>query len=1238
MKRFSIVGIGASAGGLEAFTQLLENLPTDSGLGFVLVQHLDPTHESALTALLSKATKMPVVEAVDGAAVEPNHVYIIPPNSNIRIKKGVIRLLPRQKSGARHEVDTFFQSLAEDQNEYSIGIILSGTASDGTFGLEAIKAEGGITFAQDESAKYDGMPRSAIEAGCVDFVLSPKAIAAELRRISSHPLPGFAGEKGRGAAKPAKRPGTAKAKANDPFEQILLLLRNHTSVDFSLYKPGTLQRRVNRRLILLKMKTVEAYLVRLRTDPQERDALYQDVLISVTGFFRNPDAFEALKRVSFPQIFKARKLDDPVRVWVPGCSTGQEAYSLAMALLEFMGDNIKIPLQIYATDLNDTVLQKARAGLYAKSVVQDVSSERLRRFFVQEEDAYRVVKSVRDLCVFANHNAIAHPPFSRIDLLSCRNLLIYIDPEVQKKAIASFHYALKPNGTLFLGASETLASFSDLFSPVDKKHRIYLKLPGPTRPMKLPFPILRQQADKPSPMIPAMQEVRGFDVQREADRITLAKYSPPGVLINAGMEILQFRGQTSPYLQPPQGHATFHLLKMARESILLPLRAVVNKAKKNNRRARTEVAHIDQSGRAHKVHIEVLPLKNSKERCFLIFFESGSRRGAKVQPAVGESESPPSLRTASSRTDSSEVSRLKEELAETRDYLQSIQEQYEAANEELQASGEEVQSGNEELQSINEELQTSKEELESTNEELTTVNDEMSNRNVELTKVTGDLNNLHMSVDMAILLLDRDLRIERFTPQAKKIFNLMPSDMGRPFSAVKSTLDFPDLEKFVLEVIAKLVPQERELRDFSGRWYSFRARPYLTLDNKVDGAVVTIVDITDLKGALQKAEAIAETVPPLLVLDSDLRVRMANRSFCDTFHVSRTETEGRLIYELGSGQWDIPMLRTLLKEILPRDKVVANFEVEHDFEGIGIRAMLLNGRMLDLGDAGKTILLSILDVTRNKAVTEIEAHSAELERRVGLRTAEMTASNNELEAFCYSVAHDLRTPLRGIEGFSRILLKSYADKLDARGKEYFERIRSATYHMSHLIDSLLDLAHLTRAEMKREEIDLSEQVRMITQELKTHEPLRAVEFVIAPDVKTIGDSRFLQIALTNIIHNAWKFTSKHPSARIEFGVMLEDGEPVYFIRDDGAGFDMAYADKLFTTFQRLHTAEEFPGTGIGLTIAQRIIQKHGGRIWAEGSVERGATFFFSLSRAEKPQPRTPTHARRKLPKRAPDKM
>ncbi|HZZ57448.1 MAG TPA: chemotaxis protein CheB [Opitutaceae bacterium] len=757
-----IVGVGASAGGLEAFTQLLKRLPPDTGFGFVLVQHLDPQHESALAQLLTPATRMPVCEVTDNLRVKANHVYIIPPNASLGIARGVLKLQPRARTAlAARAIDNFFEALAKDQHERAIGVILSGNATDGTLGLEAIKAEGGLTFAQDGSARYDSMPRSAAAAGCVDRVLSPAGIASELARISRHPwLSPAAPDVGKPPRSRGRAPATAAGRShvfralaaelepdapqdrNGQYQRIVSLLSRHSGVDFSLYKSATIQRRIVRRAVLNQRNTLADYAAFLRANPGELDALYADALINVTSFFRNADAFAVLRDRVFAKLLRQRTVE-PVRAWVLGCSTGQEAYSIAMAYAEAAGKIRRArKLQMFATDLNEANLDKARHGFYARALVQDVSPARLRRFFVEEKGGYRVIKSLRESVVFARQNVIGDPPFSRLDLISCRNLMIYLEAGLQKRLFPAFHYALKPGGFLFLGASESIGNFGDLFFPVDKKRKIFAQKAAPLRAFYLP-PANRGRAPVPPPRAARMkgknyrrqEEVfrSGFDAEREADRLVLNRFAPAGVLVNADLQIVQFRGSTSAYLEPPTGKATFDLLRMARDGLMLPLRAAIGRAMKENKVARQEAVPLALGGKTRMVNLEVIPLRNLKETCYLVLFGESERRLPGEGPSPGPPKGAARLRfSAAGKDDTSRVAGLERDLAEARDYLHSVQEHSEAATEELQASNEEGQSANEELQSLNEELETSKEELESTNEELTTVNEEMVSRNAEL--------------------------------------------------------------------------------------------------------------------------------------------------------------------------------------------------------------------------------------------------------------------------------------------------------------------------------------------------------------------------------------------------------------------------------------------------------------------------------------------------------------------------
>ncbi len=1026
-----IVGLGASAGGLVAFTQLLKELPVDTGFGFVVVQHLDPLHQSALAQLLARATAMPVREAANNLRVLANHVYIIPPNASMGIVRGRLKLQPRTRNGmASRSIDVFFEALARDQQERAIGVILSGNASDGTIGLEAIKAEGGLTFAQDDSARYESMPRSAIAAGCVDAVLSPAQIAREVARIARHPYvagPAAVAANRRGAAASADPSAPAGRPEQDSYKKILLLLRNHTGVDFSYYKPTTIRRRMTRRAVLNHRESLANYAEFLRGNAREIEALYADTLISVTGFFRNADAFAVLKSKVLARLL-AQRGDAPLRVWVLGCSTGQEAYSIAMLFTEAAAKSHRPrKLQIFATDLSETNLNRARHGLYPKSVTLDVSPDRLRRFFVPEDGGYRVIKSLREQVVFARHNLISDPPFSRMDLITCRNVMIYLEPSLQQKVLPAFHYALKPEGYLFLGGSESVGGHTDLFAPVDKKQKIFSRKPATTLALQLPVRTEFGNGNgSGAARVPALtgrgpggptEDFRGeLNAEREADRVTVNQFAPPSVLINDDLQILQFRGPTGLYLEPPTGKARFDLLKMAREGLMLPLRTVINRARKEHQTARKESVPFKLDGRNRAVSLEVVPLKNLKERRYLVLFQDAEKRG----PGAPANVEIPRISPVTKREESSRIAALEQELAETRDYLQSIQEHQETANEELQAANEEGQSANEELQSLNEELETSKEELESTNEELTTVNEEMVSRNAELNRLNSDLTNLQTSTRLVIVLLGRDLTIRRFSAQAEKQFHLHAADLGRSIGGIRHNLDLPDLEALIAEVVADVRECEREVQDKDGRWYSLRVRPYLNLDNAVDGAVLVLVDITARKEAEHEivrardfAEAVIGTVrDPLLVLDAGLRIHEANEAFLDTFKATHEKLANRSLFELDGGRWDIPRLRTLLQDILPRDTSFDNFEVTLKTRNRGTRTVLLNARTLNQ-DSGhrEKILLGFQDITARKAVEEalrvaevqLASHAARLEGTVAKRTAQLTASNARLLASVQSI-------------------------------------------------------------------------------------------------------------------------------------------------------------------------------------------------------------------------------------------
>ncbi len=1237
LNQFPIVGVGASAGGLEVFTELLAKLPGDTGMGFVLVQHLDPAHSSALPEILGRATAMPVLPVTQDLRVSPNHVYVIPPNAILGISKGVLKLKPRSnQKGPHRSIDLFFESLAQDQGERAIGIVLSGTASDGTRGLESIKAEGGLTFAQDASAKYDSMPRSAIAAGCVDFVLSAAGMARELSRLARHPclldgqtaskrsvqsiLGHELGKKGalrRNRGSDSTRPGPREEEAS-VGRSLLLLLKKASGIDFSPYKPSTIQRRLRRRMLLSKQDSMEGYFQLLKDNPEELEALRSDMLINVTSFFRNAAAFEVLKARVFPKLVEQRKRDEPVRIWILGCSTGQEAYSIAMAFTEFCDQINHSPrLQIFATDLNEKLLEIARQGFYTRARVDELSRARLRRFFVEEDGGFRISKSLREVCVFARQDMLSDPPFSRMDLISCRNVLIYIEGALQKRILPNFHYALKPGGFLFLGASESVGAFTDLFEPIDKNQKIFFRKPGSRPSYHLPVTNERHGihraglAGKPeaAPDRPRLEN----SAQREADRITVNQFAPPSVLVSGDWEILQFRGRTSRYLHPPVGKASLNLLKMAREELLLPLRGVVNEARKQGHPVLRQRVGMVEGGAACSVNLRVIPLRNLREAYFLIFFEENESAAGKR--AVTDSK--PLETTVPSRPEeeSSRFRAVRRELAETPDFLQSIQEQYEAAHEELSTSNAEVQSANEELQSINEELETSKEELESTNEELTTVNEEMASRNVELARVNSDLFNLQSSAKLAIVLLGRDLTIRRFTPEAETEWGLMASDIGRPIAVLRHPLEIQNLELIVQEVIKSVREKGCEVRNRQGRHFFLRVKPYLTIDNKVDGVVLVLVDVTELKRteaeirtARTYAEAIIRTTrDPLIILRSDFRVNTASEAFYQWFATTREQTEGRSFFELENGAWKIPRLRSLLQDVARQNSFFKDFEFTHRFRHLGRRTLLLNARKLEHGDgSAPMILLTVEDITaRHQAEEQILATKAELESlnatldsRVRERTASLAQANLDLQNLSRHLtnAHEAERERIGRElhddiGQTLTALRLFTEQLVRNPNT--EALGEVMKLAQAAQEQARDLSRNLHPEI-RSDLGLRAALEWRFQEYERHTGIK-VSFACPKRSTARLDSkvgitayRIVQEALTNVARHA-KTSEVSVKLRFDHKVHLE-------IRDYGKGFKPT--DRVFLGASGLRGMREramlhggtfkiqsSPGKGTRITVA-----------------------------------------------------
>jgi PAS domain S-box-containing protein len=949
MAEFPIVGIGSSAGGLEALQKLFRAMPPESGLGFIVAAHLDPTQKSHLTELLSRCTKMPVVQIDKAIEVEPNHVYVIAPDQELTMRDGVVHTnRPTAPRGHRHPVDSFFRSLAEDQGARAIAIVLSGTGTNGSLGLRFIKAEGGIVLAQEpETAAFTGMPRSAIGTGVVDLVLAPEKMPEALLGLAGHLY--------------VREP--AKVVEGEPQEQLgtlLSIVRAQSRLDFTSYKKSTVLRRIHRRMGLHRIDKLGTYIERLRNDLDEIKALADDLMINVTGFFRDPEAWQILSDRVIAPLVRERPANSMIRVWAPACSTGEEVYSIAMLILEHAEAAKKsFDVKLFATDVAEGVLGPARAGMYPASIAQDVTPERLERWFTMEDDTYRIKKTLREMITFAPQNLLQDPPFSRLDLISCRNLLIYIEPEMQKRLLGLFHFALRQGGYLFLGSAESITGQENLFESVSKKWRIYRRL-GPTRHDIVDFPLVGPDEASagaeagPGPVRPQDRP----DAGELMDRELLEHYAPASALVDRHFRVQYLRGPIGEYLQPPRGEPSYNLVAMARQGLQTALRSTLRKAIDEGQEVRAD-GRVRRGGGLYPVRVVVNPLRldrDAEARLLVSFFERDSKSEASAPAPVEEVAA---------------ESELQAELEAAREDLRLTIEQMEASNEELKASNEEIRSINEELQASNEELETTKEELQSLNEELHTVNNQLQAKVGELEARTDDLHNLLNSSDVLTLFLDRNLCIRWFTPSMKALLELRSTDIGRPISHFAQRFSGGDLLEDTRNVLERLQPFDAEVVDDLGRWYIRHIIPYRTGHDRIEGVVVTFTEITERKHweqevqrAREFAESIVRTVrEPLLVLTPELEVRSANESFYRAFHVTREQTENRLVYELGNRQWDIPKLRRLLEEVLPTDKQFEDYEVEHEFEGVGRRTMLLNARQLD---SLQLILLAIEDVTERK--------------------------------------------------------------------------------------------------------------------------------------------------------------------------------------------------------------------------------------------------------------------------------
>ncbi len=1187
---FPVVGLGASAGGLDAARRLLTGLPPSTGMAFILIQHLDPTHASMMVDLLAGHTPMTVQQATNGMPLERDHVYLIPPGTYLSIRSGALRLSkPQERRGARLPFDFFLRSLAEEFGERAICVVLSGTGGDGSLGLKAVKEQGGLVIVQDPGeAEYDGMPRSAILTGAVDLVLPVAKIPKILAKY------------GRQLVHDGERTSPVlDDHSSDWLAEIVDLLRTKTSHDFSLYKPGTLLRRIERRTALAGVEDSGRYLDVLRQDSGELELLAKDLLINVTSFFRDGSAFELLAKEVIPDLVHRQPPDRPLRIWIAGCSTGEETYSLAMLFLEeIAAAKRNIKLQFFASDVDEDAVAVAREGRYPESIAAHVSPVRLARFFTQEDHSYRVAPELRGTVVFTAQDVLADPPFARLDLISCRNLLIYLRPEAQEKVLLLFHFALREGGVLMLGASETVGNLADRFKPISKKQRIYRQI-GRSRPGEVDFPIGPGGAARtlwPDRTGPAAAQ--GISVRDLTHRLLLETYAPASVLINRKHECLYYSGPTDRYLRVAAGEPSRELLAMAREGLRNKLRAAIQQATREHALAIATGAQVSDGGTAAAVRIEVHPVRGDGNELFLVsFFDEPERE-------------PRASRSVQRLDDLSRTEELEQELDATRKELQSAIDELEIANEEQKAVNQEAMSANEEFQSTNEELMTSREELQSLNEELTALNSQLQETLERQRNTSNDLQNILDSSGVATLFLDSDLNIRFFTPAAKPLFRVITSDIGRPLADLARRINDTRLLADAGTVLAGRAPPNREVKADNGAWYIRRILPYRTQDARVGGVVITFADISEIKAAETAIEAarsysdsIINTIrQPLVVLDEEFYVISASRSFYSTFSVEPEQTVGRQLAAVNEGRLDIAALHGLLDRLRNGEGVIEDHEINIDLPPRGIRSLLV-GALEIRGEplATRKILLTMEDITERK-------HAA-----VALEAAKRQAEQANLgkSRFLAAASHDLRQPLQTISLLHELLAKQVLDEttLGLVGK-----LDETVSTMSSMLDTLLDINQLEAGIVRREMVDFP--INAVLEHLRTqftfHAAANHLGWRVVPSSRSVrSDPRLLEQMIRNLLSNAVKYTNK---GKILLGCRRRGDKVRIEVWDTGIGVPEEQLQAIFEEFHQLDNParERSKGLGLGLAIVERLADLLGHTVDVRSRPGKGSVFAVEV--------------------------
>ncbi len=1175
---FPVVGLGASAGGLEAFCEFLDAMPAASGLAFVLIQHLPPDRESLLVEILARHTAMRVSQVEDGIRVEPNHVYVIRPGYTLTIRDGLLRLgAAIETPGHRRPVDDFFRSLAEEQRERAIAVVMSGTGSNGSAGAQSIKAVGGVCIAQDpESANFPSMPRKLLDLHLADFVLRPAEMPEVLLRYSAHPY-----------ARGATTAEMESMQDRNALRNILTVLRTRLRHDFTGYKKPTVLRRVQRRMGLNQLTSIAEYARLLRQNPTEVSALADDLMIHVTGFFRDPEIWEALRTQVVQPLVAERADDGAIRAWVTACSSGEEAYTLAIVLLEELeAAGKRTDVKIFATDTAERSLGYARNGIYPAGIESELTAERLERYFERKDAVYRVKRQLREVVVFAPQNLLQDPPFSRVDICTCRNLLIYLEPEVQRRALALMHFGLREQGVLLLGSSETVMGAEELFEPIDKKARLYRRI-GRTRHGTVDFPLphalvrtIESEASGGSPP-------QHLTVAQLTESMLLNRFSPAAVAIDREQRIVYFHGPTAQYLDQPRGEPTRDLLTLVREPLRGAVRAALSQAMGENTAAVVRAGLTEASSGHFRTEIVVAPLEAQPAAShYLVTFQE---RPEPVLPADPAAKGDVDRR------------RLHEELRRVRDELQSTIEELQTSNEEMKASNEEATSVNEELQSANEELETSKEELQSLNEELTTVNAQLQAKMQELEATTNDLSSLLSSTSIAVLFLDTHFRIRRFTPAVKDLVELIPSDIGRPLSDLAPKFSDEHLMADAQSVLEKLVPIEREIGSESQRVYVRRILPYRTADNRIDGVVVTFFDVS----ARKRAES--------ALTDSDERHRLIIEGVHE-YAIFMLDRDGRI------ATWNPGAERVL--GYAPPEAIGQHFEIilplaerERGMAADEMRRAQEQGSVIEDGwhqrkDGirfwGSGTLSALKDgagelrgfVKLLRDNTELRLH----EETLANAKAAAEAANVAKDQFLANVSHELRTPLSSIVLWSS-LLQEGVDNPQQSG-EALQSIRNSAEELRELIEDLVDTSRIVTGNLRldRREVPLLPLVRSCVESLRPSAQQKnlVIEQDLDPAAAVVrADPGRMQQVVSNLVANSIKFTPAGGTIRVR---LRREGDEIELrVTDSGQGITADFLPHVFDRFGQAEPSSRRAdsGLGLGLAISKQIVEMHGGTITAQ---------------------------------------